>query len=288
MNTSIRHFSSGKQELLHAILKIVRRTANPEKIILFGLYGLSEEEAGDTAQRRLSAAFNSCELLVVVRRGDRRAAHDLQDAIENRCRRHLPVTVLVHDIDYVNSRLSEGHYFFATLYREAILLYDAGAIPLMEPASPDLEKVRRIAQQDFERWKKQARAFFESALFNTGKKEWKVAVFLLHQAAEHMYQAILLAFNGYKPTTHNLDKLRRYTNRFSIELALLFPCDNEEEERLFRLLLQGYVEARYNEKYTISEEEAGQLTERVGRLLSIGERICGNRFISLGKMASGI
>ncbi len=287
MNTSIRHFSSGKQELLHAIVKIVRRTANPEKIILFGLYGMSEEEAGDTAQPRLSAAFNSCELLVVVRRGDRRAAHDLQDTIENRCRRHLPVTVLVHDIDYVNSRLSEGHYFFATLYREAILLYDAGAIPLMEPASPDLEKVRRVAQQDFERWKRQARAFFESALFNTRQKEWKIAVFLLHQAAEHMYQAILLAFNGYKPTTHNLDKLRRYTNRFSIELALLFPCDNEEEERLFRLLLQGYVEARYNEKYSISEEEAGLLTERVGRLLSIGERICGNRFISLGKMASG-
>ena len=148
MNTSIRHLSPGKQEPLHAIITIVRRTANPEKIILFGLYGMPGEEAGDTEQRRLSAAFNSCELLVVIRRGDRRAVHDLQDTIENRCRRHLPVTVLIHDIDYVNGRLSEGHYFFTTLYREAILLYDAGSIPLVEPASPDLEKVRRIAQQD--------------------------------------------------------------------------------------------------------------------------------------------
>src|ERR1700743_1134269 len=114
MDTSIRHLSSGKQELLQTIVKIVRGTANPEKIILFGLYGRVEEDAFDTVNptsRQVSAAFNTCELLVVIRREDRRPAHELQDAIENRCRRFLSVTVLVHDIDYVNGRLSEGHYF---------------------------------------------------------------------------------------------------------------------------------------------------------------------------------
>ena len=101
-----------------------------------------------------------------------------------------------------------------------------------------------------------------------------------------MYQAILLAFTGYKPTTHNLDKLRRYTNRFSIELALLFPRNSEEEDRVFRLLLSGYVDARYKEDFFVTGAEAALLTERVGKLLEIAERVCRNRLLSLEKKIS--
>jgi len=109
---------------------------------------------------------------------------------------------------------------------------------------------------------------------------------LLHQAAEHIYQAILLAFMGYKPCTHNLDKLRRYTHRFSIELAFLFPRDGAGEDRLFKLLLQSYVDARYKEDYQVTENELQQLTQRIEKLLAIAGRICHNRFISLEKMAA--
>jgi HEPN domain-containing protein len=109
---------------------------------------------------------------------------------------------------------------------------------------------------------------------------------LLHQAAEQCYQAILLAFMGYKPTTHNIDKLRRYTNRFSLELALLFPRDSPAEEELFRLLSAGYVDARYKEEFAISEEQVELLTERVRRLLDIAKRVCGNHFTCLRKRAA--
>jgi len=109
---------------------------------------------------------------------------------------------------------------------------------------------------------------------------------MLHQAAEQIYQAILLAFMGYKPTTHNLDKLRRYTNRFSVELACLFPRDSDEEDRLFRLLLSGYVDARYKEDFVVTEDDARLLTGRVGQLLEIAERVCGNRLLSLSKQAA--
>jgi uncharacterized protein len=147
-----------------------------------------------------------------------------------------------------------------------------------------LASIRITAQRDFDRWHKQALAFFRSAEFNCHQEEWKIAVFLLHQAAEHMYQAILLAFTGYKPTTHNLDKLRRYTNRFSIELAMLFSRNNDEEDRLFRLLLSGYVDARYSEHFLVTRQDAGVLLERIRQLLEIAERVCRNRLLSLEKM----
>ena len=194
--------------------------------------------------------------------------------------------MLVHDIDHVNQRLTEGQYFFSLMSREGVLLYDAGMVPLSPPAVPDLINIRLVAQKDFERWSHQARAFFNSALFNLHQKEARLAVFLLHQAAEAIYQAILLAFMGYKPCTHNLDKLRRYTHRFSIELTLLFPRDGAEEDRLFKLLLQSYVDARYKEDFSITDSELLQLTQRIDRLLSIAGRICHNRFLSLEKMAA--
>jgi HEPN domain-containing protein len=299
MNVSLGHLPSLKRQQVLTITQIVRKAVNPEKILLFGTYsdpracaGLFVGDdpgagAGLLASRQFPAELVTYDLLVVTRQGDHRSDYELQDIIENRCRGCAPVTVLVHDIQYMNSRLAEGHYFFTMIRREAILLYDAGLIPLAQAIRPDLEQIRKVAERDFERWKLQARAFFRSAVFNCQHKEWKIAAFLLHQSAEHIYQAILLAFTGYKPTTHNLDKLRRYTNRFSIELALLFPRDSEEEDRLFRLLLQGYVDARYKEDYSISEEEAGILTTRIDRLLSIAERVCRNRFISLEKMAAG-
>jgi HEPN domain-containing protein len=278
MRTDVDSLPAADRRQLQALVRVIIKAVRPEKIILYGYYG-----AGDNNDPAFPKGYD---LLVVTRRGDRRYDHEIQDVTENRCRVHAAVTVLVHDIDHVNQRLSEGHYFFSLMGREAFLLYDAGNVPLCEAVPPDLTGIRLTAQKDFERWSRQAHAFYNSALFNVQRHEPRLAVFLLHQAAEHIYQAILLAFMGYKPCTHNLDKLRRYTHRFSVELALLFPRDGAGEERLFKLLLQSYVDARYKEDYHITENELQQLIQRIDKLLSIADRICHNRFLSLEKMAA--
>jgi len=255
---------------LEKAVDIIIRALHPEKIILLAL----------------PQAFAAFDLLVITREDERRSDYELQDIIESRCREVAAVTALVHDIVYVNKRLQEGQYFFSTVLHEGVLLYDAHRTPLARGVVPNWEEVRIMAERDFDRWTRQARDFFQSAEFISGKRGWNTAAFLLHQAAEQCYQAILLTFTGYKPTTHNLDKLRRYTNRFSPELALLFPPDNAVEEDLFRLLSSGYVSARYKEEFIISEREVGILLERIRLLLAIAERVCCNHFISLGKRAT--
>ena len=275
MKTDLDHLPHFHRRQLRLLVPVIVKAVRPEKIILYGMYGMD-----DTIP-------TGYDLLVVTPRGERCYDHEIQDIIENRCRTHATVTVLVHDIDHVNLRLSEGQYFFSLLGQESVLLYDAGNVPLAPAAVPDLVRIRLTAQKDFDRWSRPARAFFDSAVFNQQKKEYWLAVFLLHQAAEQIYQAILLAFMGYKPCTHNLDKLRRYTHRFSIELSLLFPRNAAGEDRLFKLLLASYVDARYKEDYRITEYELQELIQRIERLLSIARRICHNRFISLEKMAAG-
>jgi HEPN domain-containing protein len=288
MNTSLKHLSQGQRDKVERAVRIIVRAVQPEKIILFGLYGGAANGAAlSDISRSLPPVLGAYDMLVVTRADDRRSDYELQDLVENRCREEVAVTALVHDIGYVNRRLSEGQPFFSMVAEEGVLLYDAHRTPLVKAGLPDWEQVRWLAGRDFERWGRQARAFFRSAQFNQQEKEWKLAGFLLHQAAEHAYQAILLAFTGYKPTTHNLDKLRRYTNRLSLELALLFPRDNAEEDHLFRLLSSGYVDARYKEEFVITGEEVGILLERVRGLLGIAERLCFNHFICLERKAAG-
>jgi HEPN domain-containing protein len=289
MNTSLIHLSVARRQQLETAVKIIVRAVHPEKIILFGVYSVPAEVAqfdDPPWSGRFPSAMSAFDLLVITSEGDRRSDYELQDIIENRCREEVPVTILVHDIGYINRRIEEGQYFFSMIRHEAIMLYDAGRTSLARAGKPDFARIREMAQRDFDRWRKQARAFFRSAEFNLVEEEWNVAAFLLHQAAEHIYQAILLAFTGYKPTTHNLDKLRRYTNRFSIELALLFPRDNEEEDRLFRLLLSGYVDARYKEDFLITVADIRMLTERIRQLLEIADRVCRNRLLSLEKKSA--
>jgi HEPN domain-containing protein len=287
MNTSLAHLPLSKRQKLQAVINVIVKAVQPEKVILFGMHSAKVSGLPLSGDNPLTGILGGYDLLVVTRRGDHRYDHELQDIIENRCRVHAPVTVLVHDIDHVNNQLLQGQYFFFLTQQEGILLYDAGNIPLAAGVAPDLAQIRAVAQEDFERWRHRGKAFYRSAVFNLHQKEYRLAAFMLHQAAEHIYQGVLLAFTGYKPCTHNLDKLRRYTNRFSLELALLFPRDNEDEEALFKLLQHGYVDARYKEDYMITGEEVKTLARRIENLLSIAERVCRNRFLSLEKMAMG-
>lgn len=284
MNTSLKHLSPVQRRQLEAAIKVIVQAIHPEKIILFGVYSVASDAALFT--QMLPSALTPFDLLIVTSRSELRSDYQIQDQCENSCRDVAQVTTVVHDIAYVNRQIRARQYFFSMLLMEGILLYDAGTIAFEKPALPNFEEVRLTAEKDFERWASQANAFFNSATFNMQRKEWKTAMFLFHQSAEQIYQAILLVFNGYKPTTHNLDKLRRYTNRLSIELASLFRRDNEQEEHLFQLLASGYVQARYKEDYIISEEEVTKIAARIGQLLDIAGRVCRNHFLSLEKKAA--
>lgn len=283
MKTSLDHLSNNRRIQLQTIAKTICNTIYPEKIILFGAYASDIKIRDDFTNGRLPTYLSSYEILVVTKRGSTKFDYEVHDILQGPCRFETPTTIIVHDIDYVNGQLLGGHYFFTSISREGIILYDAGITALARAASPDLVHIHATAQKDFERWWHQSNVFYNNALFNYQQKETKIAVFHLHQAAESAYQAILLSFTGYKPCTHNLDKLRSYTNRFSVKLASLFPRDTENEDHIFKLLLRGYVASRYDETYKILETELTLLIERVKQLLTIAERICKNQFIHLEK-----
>jgi uncharacterized protein len=102
---------------------------------------------------------------------------------------------------------------------------------------------------------------------------YPVGIFMLHQAFEHNCFALIRLFTGYRTQTHNLNRLKALTENFSPLAMLLFPCTTRDEKELFKLLVQGYSDARYDDKYIITEGKAFILLDRLREFEKIAEEL---------------
>lgn len=282
MKTSLDHLPAHKREQLAYIVKTIVDEVRPEKIILFGSFATGEwSEQRFIENHVLHEYISDYDLLVISGPGREPELYKIQAIVEKYFGFHTPVSVIVHDIDYVNTLLSEGQYFFSDIRREGILLYDAGTVPLAEKRELTPAESKSIAAAEFKRWHGLAAEFLEGVFFYTQREQFDMAAFMLHQVAEHSCHAVLLVFSGYKPHTNDLDKLLGYARRFSLELNTLFPQDTQEERALFELLQRAYIEARYRESYIIREEQLYRLIAKVQRLHTLAEKICREKIDSL-------
>ena len=119
-----------------------------------------------------------------------------------------PVGFIVHSRREVNTALRKGHYFFADIRREGIVLYEMDDEPLAEPRPLDPKALYEAEKEHFEEMFPASGEFFQLHEDATGRGWTKRAAFLLHQAVEHAYTALLLTLTNYSPPSHNLVFLR--------------------------------------------------------------------------------
>ena len=74
--------------------------------------------------------------------------------------------------------------------------------------------------------------------------------------------------------THDLEDLSKQVASQDPSFLPVFPLGTAEEKRLFELLRNAYVDARYDENYKITHEELKWLGERVSLLQKMTEEIC--------------
>src|SRR3546814_323061 len=133
------------------------------------------------------------------------------------------------------------------------------------------------AEKDWDILYCDASKFLAGAEFYAGNGDLRHSVFMLHQATERVCSAMIRVFAGLHTSTHNLNKLLRYTRLFSMEPSAVFPRNTPEEMHLFDLLFKGYSDARYRQNYQIDADELEILLRRVHRLHDIAERLCHRR-----------
>lgn len=274
---SLEHLPEQKQQDIREILAIILEEANAEKVILFGSHArqnwVDDEYVEDGI--RFSYISDYDFLVVIDKKETQEREHAIISHIENRTN-HIrnAVSPIVHDIEYVNQGLRFGQYFFTDIVKEGVLLYDKQRHQFATPVHLTPQEERDKAQGYFDIWFPQGREFLIDGKNAYDRGSFRNSVFYLHQASEAFYSTALLVFTGYKPKTHNLQKLRNYSKHISSELFLIFAQSDGNEYRLFELLKRGYIDARYKPDFSITEDELRSLIYRVSRLKEVVESLC--------------
>ena len=230
-----------KQKELRKLVNVIHQKATKSKpvemVILFGSYARGEGVEDRYVEDHITYEYQSdFDILVLVRfknqKRQTRLEWTLSKAIEASGIK-TPVTVIVHDVEYVNEALLSSQYFFVDIYEQGICLYDSKRYDLGKPAPLSPEKRYQFAKENFDIYFQLSCDFFENSLMALERGRYKVSIFELHQCAENLYHTVLLVYTHYKPKSHNLKKLRGLICGLDDQFIQSFPMKTEEDRLFF-------------------------------------------------------
>jgi predicted nucleotidyltransferase/HEPN domain-containing protein len=278
MNTSLAHLPEAKQARLAAMAAAIREAAPAELVLLFGSHA-----RGNWVEDPETGYMSDFDLLVVVESPAVAEKDELWSEVERRIRplaAPTPVTLVVHDIKFLNREIRRGQYFFSEIVAEGVLLHTSKRFDLARPKASTPEERKALAQEYFDHWFTSAGRFFVTFEHHLAHGWNPEAAFELHQATERYYAAALLVFTGYKPVSHDIETLGEQVGALHPDLHEPIPKTLPEDERLFKLLKKAYIEARYSRSYRVTAEELAILGERVRGLAGRIERACREKIAS--------
>lgn len=282
MKSKLDHLPEKKRGELAFLVDLIRSNVDVEMIILFGSYARGdwvEELAEDETNYKYQSDFD---LLVVVKDpllADKTSRWNKIWADARRVVR-TPVSIIPHDIEFVNRRLRKGQYFFTDIKKEGVLLYTSGRYELVEAKELTPAERRKMAEEDFGYWYGRADSFFEQHRHALSREDFCTAAFELHQTTERLYGALLLVYSRYKPSTHDLEELGKRVAGIEPCTLEVFPQGTPEERRRFQLLRKAYVDARYKPSYQIAREDLQWLEAHVAQLKQLTESLCRQKIAS--------
>jgi len=272
MKTSLNHLPEEKQTQLDEARKLItKKIPNASKIILYGSYALGNWVQDKKSIDGLEYEYVSdYDLLIVVPALDDKE-YVLEDKVVNGWKFPTYLAPDVRSIEYVNAELKKGNYFFEEILKDGVMLFDDGKTAFVESTLKSSQERQEFARVYFDKCMDNAEQFEQAAKTAISNSKFSIATFLLHQAAENYYSAVLLVLTGYKPKVHNLKLLRDRTKEYSESLYFLFrPHENNpSESRLFSLLKRGYVEARYHATFEITKPEVLELLQKTTKLTPV-------------------
>ena len=264
MKTTIDHLPEEKQRKLREITAIFTESRDGSPIGMLILFG--SHARGDWVEDAETGYKSDYDFLVVVETEAQVADVMLWGEIEQRVRAVIgdtPLTLIVHDVKFVNREIRIGQYFFGDIANEGVALYDSRKFTLAKPKALNAEERLALAERNFSSWFDSAGKFWRSSR-DAGARLWlKEAAFLLHQATERYYHSAILVHTGYKQRTHDIELLGNLAGEQHALMADVLPKTEPEEKHLFDLLKRAYIDARYSMSYRISSAELATLQAQV-------------------------
>lgn len=287
MKNSIDFLPERKQRDLRELAALIRdEVKDVVMIILYGSYAantyVERDERRDYGVRTIY--MSDYDLLVVIKRrlGER------ESTVEARVRErfaagkndgNLPRPQIINEsISKLNDALTMGRYFYVEIVAKGIMLYDSGECQLATPGELDYAEIKKMAEEYYGDKFSDGLDFFKGANFYYQEENYHMTAFMLHQATESYLKTIPLVYILYGYKEHDLQFLIEKCKPYTLELAKVFPCDTDEEKRLFDLLRRAYLEARYNKKnFIVTKADIDALVPKIELLRDIVEKVCKER-----------
>lgn len=306
MRTDINHLPPNKQRELDRVVEMLfqgfleatqdakgrRKSARILKVILFGSYARGDWVDAPLDANRYKSDYD---ILVIVNQKELADRADYWEETEQRLvvaytvekAIETPVNFIVHSLQEVNDQLAHGRIFFGEIAKDGALLYESDDRPLasLKPKTP--LQAYETAKEYFEDHFGDAMRNFEGAQFFRSKSYLKNAAFALHQAAEQLYQGLLLTLTFYTPHNHNIIFLRDYAEQREPRLFDVWPRGTRTERATYQKLKEAYRKGRYSKHYDISAEEVEWLSDRIEILGQRMHAIC-TEHVSRLAIAAGL
>ncbi len=263
---------------LKTITDVILTKFKVEKIICFGSITNSSHNKScfkaSEAEIELKLP-NSYYLLVVPEASETQADVHMQMQLEEDLKALANITIIVHRMEEINKALENGSSFFTTIYKKGTILYDQENEIFVVPSAGAALNKRIIKREAFwQQWYNLSEGFLKGSTFFKDENYHNLSVYMLHQALQHCYSGMLRVLTGYRTNTNGLRRLMKLIDNIMPESSFTNNRKTPEEVRLTSLLLKGFGDARYSEKFEITEQELSLITARVEDILKAANISC--------------
>ncbi len=296
MKKSLAYLPEEKRRDLRQLAAIIREEIKDVvMVILYGSYarGTYVDYDQRTEFGVRTYYMSDYDMLIVTKRRIGANAQSVYGRIDGRFFHnkakgfHTRPEFINESIGDFNRMLEKGQYFYTEIKAQGVMLYDSKDYKLARRRKLDFTEIGEIAQRYFIKKFAYANGFLEIAKDNFENKEspikYQMTAFLLHQAAENFLHAIPLVFELYGYKDHKLSALLSACKRHTLEPYMAFPMDTAEDKRLFDLLQDAYVQARYNDEFVVTKSDIDALIPKIELLRDIVERVCKERIAEYGR-----
>jgi HEPN domain-containing protein len=223
--------------------------------------------------------------LLVITEAGTRIDYGMQDFANNYyC--NGSITIICHTKQSVMEAVQQNNRFFISVLTFGKLHYSSDGlvgdnpIPLFIPT-----KGAVMAKQHYEQIMPLADGFLMCASECLENAQFRLCVFMLHQAVEQASICLIRVQMAYRSDFHNLYRLLRLCQCFSGKPLNHF-LSTPEDERLFSVMAKSYSDSRYKDDFTVARQDAEHLYQKVASFLLLSRTMCNEKITMLDQEAA--
>jgi HEPN domain-containing protein len=223
--------------------------------------------------------------LLVVAATATRVDYEMQD-FANTYYRHGAITVICHGMKSVMEAVQHNSRFFISVLTTGKLLYsndgllDGDLKPSYIPTKGAVKALKHYNHR-----MPLADGFLMCASECLEKEQYGICTFMLHQAVEQACICLVRVHIAYRSEFHNLYRLLRLCTCFTERPIQLF-LSTPEDERLFDVMAKSYSGSRYKDDFTVSQQDAESLNQRVASFLLLAKEMSNEKIELLDREAA--